>query len=194
MLSSPNIWIVIYYSEGLTLFKKSKIAFLVSGLLIASGASASSSHLHVDKKTNSATISSLQTAVKVSAKDEPKALTVAGKTMVLDTIKSAKDGTLYSSENKRDFVLLKEKDGNRYGSAVIDGVSYNIFNGLVTPVDVPESDHASDNLVEPERDDKSSKRQLKRIQEEKERKAILELNKDFSNVSATFGPTNRTPC
>lgn len=168
------------------MFKKSKIAFLVSGLLIASGASASSSHLHVDKKTNSATISSLQTAVKVSAKDEPKALTVAGKTMVLDTIKSAKDGLLYSSENKRDFVLLKEKDGNRYGSAVIDGVSYNIFNGLVTPVDVPESsDHASDYLVEPERDDKSSKRQLKRIQEEKERKAILELNKDFSNVSAT---------
>ena len=71
------------------MFKKSKIAFIVSGLLIASGASASSSQLHFDKKANSATISSLQTAVKVSAKDQPKALTVAGKTMVLDTIKSA---------------------------------------------------------------------------------------------------------
>ena len=136
-----------------SIFHKTKLALAVSGLLIGVSAAAANDEyrqtpLSLNAKMDSAAVTGIQDAIKQVSDFNEQQVTIKGKSLFLSDESISADKQVYISPDKREHLIIKQKGDNTYGSAIIDGVHYNIFNGTITPTDTPKPDtHYQDTFI-----------------------------------------------
>jgi hypothetical protein len=177
----------------------SKIALTMLALICTNSVMASDKEI-TPKVIQAQVFPEIYQAIKEAEKEVTREVSVGMTSMQLRTTQDSQSTSkVFMSDDRKSTILIKQKNGITYGSAIIDGESYSIFNGQITksqgriehPNDAitqPDSKQESESLSEQLRllDNKRNKRTKRSLKESKKQsvgKAFSAMESNNTDVT-----------